>query len=105
MNNDSQSIPETVLHEAQTGVEKAQSQGLSPIEHFVETDKKTNQQYLFVLSSDRNSALIDSVPQGMALIGNDQKKDIPPTYGERIGVVQLAQLPYVVFRVVEGYPK
>lgn len=55
-----QFLPESVLQEAQRGVEKAQAQGLPPIQHFVEKDYQSNQQYLFVLNSDRNIELIDS---------------------------------------------
>jgi len=98
MENKIQSLPESVLQEAKRGVGKRQAQGLPPIQHFVEKHNQSNQQYLFVLNGDRNIELIDSIPQGMAL--KAEKQDIPPTYGERLGVVHLAQLPYVVFRLV-----
>jgi len=77
MENRIQSLPESVLQEAQMGVEKAQAQGLPPIQHFVEKDNQSNQQYLFVLSSDRTIELIDSIPKGMALISNAEKGDLP----------------------------
>ena len=105
MENNIQSLPASVLQEAQKGVENAQVQGLPPIQQFVEKDNQSNQQYLFVLSSDRNDELINSIPEGMALVENAQKQDIPPTYGEKLGVVDLAELPYVVFRVIDGHPQ
>ena len=74
------------------------------MQHFVETDDQTGERYLFIFNSNQNVDTIRLIPQGMALLDDSKEREVPPTHGQELGIEYFAELPYVVFKVIEGHP-